>query len=379
MENIYQICCACDPELISLAFEPLLILSAQKGDTIDHLVINGDVARTLIQLAISYRYPQGYFEDPTLDSDTRLEIERNNVRDVIRSLGCLSENFLFHLLTVLESTPDLPVISSSSHGPLDLVPEYVIHAFSSLAKPLNRLVAERNIIEKSQFTVLEKALYLVGKYCNQLILIFLSGSYESCREEAFSISRLLCMAIASFSPFLSDICTSYKHEDRQLFHETLALSVFFSLLCLVHIPELATESRLGEVPYDIRGAMRGPGGEDHVACLVLMRLTKESNELACTIFNLDFSTFDGHSTSLIHRISKIIEVLKDLERQRGYHSTSKRVPFTTAMTRRIILRSLVDLVAKANHNVCRKDITYLENILYANLESLISITPETDI
>lgn len=82
---------------------------------------------------------------------------------------------------------------------------------------------------------------------------------------------------------------------------------------------------------------------------------------------------------MIHRISKIIEVLKDLERQRGYHSTSKRVPFTTAMTRRIILRSLVDLVAKANHNVCRKDITYLENILYANLESLISITPETDI
>ena len=103
------------------------------------------------------------------------------------------------------------------------------------------------------------------------------------------------------------------------------------------------------------------------------------SQSACTIFNLDFSTFDGHSTSLIHRISKIIEVLKDLERRRGYHSTPKRGPFTTAMTRRIILRSLVDLVAKADHNVCRKDITYLENIIYANLESLVSITPETDI
>jgi len=109
------------------------------------------------------------------------------------------------------------------------------------------------------------------------------------------------MAIASFSPFLSDICTSYKHEDRQLFHETLALSVFFSLLCLVHIPELATESRLGEVPYDIRGAMRGPGGEDHVACLVLMRLTKESNELGKLQFNffLRFKNFYGLLTTVI--------------------------------------------------------------------------------
>jgi hypothetical protein len=45
----------------------------------------------------------------------------------------------------------------------------------------------------------------------------------------------------------------------------------------LQIPELPAPS-LGTI-YDIRGAMRGPGGDDHVGCLALKRLTSESDDL----------------------------------------------------------------------------------------------------
>ena len=86
------------------------------------------------------------------------------------------------------------------------------------------------------------------------------------------------------------------------------LSARAALLSIRRIPELFAQSQLGSNQYDIRGAMRGPGGEDHVGCLTLMRLAFESDRLVGILVS---------EKDLIPQVCEVCKELKSIEMQRG--------------------------------------------------------------
>ena len=153
--------------------------------------------------------------------------------------------------------------------------------------------------------------------------------------EIFPVSRLANLATAAFSPALSALCkleASSNDTDRALSeaaHKAVDASVHAAALSIVHIPELTAESTLDHSPFDIRGAFRGPGGEDHVGCLTLSRLAFESDELARTMVN--------SSPSLALELCKLHNQLKAIENERprgtshgkGVAAKSRRILVST--------------------------------------------------
>jgi hypothetical protein len=114
------------------------------------------------------------------------------------------------------------------------------------------------------------------------------------------------------------------------------LSAIFdmSIVSIEHIPELFAESTLKHSQYDIRGTMRGPGGEDHVGCLALMRLIQESESLTKIIVAV-------HAETFVPRLCHLHQQLKAIENERGVGiSYGKGV---TPASRRILLGILSDI------------------------------------
>ena len=110
--------------------------------------------------------------------------------------------------------------------------------------------------------------------------------------------------------------------------QLLVPMVSMALLSLRHIPELTAASTLATTcNYDIRGAMRGPGGEDHVACITLMRMCREARLKEMLI------NFIG--PKFIQEMCGVYVYLKE-------HGVSNDTagPHTTPMTRRIVLQTV---------------------------------------
>jgi len=87
--------------------------------------------------ATACRYPVGYFDDPGANSDEDLEIERNDVRDLLRAVsdpGSSSEpiSMALRLLLKLLQACEHSVLSSRDRH--QLFDETVIHAFSALGR-----------------------------------------------------------------------------------------------------------------------------------------------------------------------------------------------------------------------------------------------------
>ena len=99
--------------------------------------------QSALSLAGACGYPSDYFADLSAGSDEELEVERNAVRDLLRALAGSNENGL-----VLDKQSHMPLpvslkvlsqllhqcdqaVSSARHQ-RQLVPETVVHAFSSL-------------------------------------------------------------------------------------------------------------------------------------------------------------------------------------------------------------------------------------------------------
>jgi hypothetical protein len=80
------------------------------------------------------------------------------------------------------------------------------------------------------------------------------------------------------------------------------ISIQAAATSLVRLPELAAPSSLRQTRYDIRGAMRRPGGEDHFGCLALLRLATESEVLA--------QVFVRTNASVVIELCKLNEQLK---------------------------------------------------------------------
>ena len=87
------------------------------------------------------------------------------------------------------------------------------------------------------------------------------------------------------------------------------LCIQAAALSVLQLPELSAPSTLRSSRYDIRGAMRSPGGEDHVGCLALMRLASESEILA--------RIFVQTKSSVVIDLCRLYEQLKIIENERG--------------------------------------------------------------
>jgi hypothetical protein len=86
-------------------------------------------------------YPAGYFDDLGLQSDEDLEIERNEVRDLVRALVSppvsIPGKTPLHLIPLKLLVRLLAACEQSVRASLDsrsLLNEVVLHAFSSLGK-----------------------------------------------------------------------------------------------------------------------------------------------------------------------------------------------------------------------------------------------------
>ena len=227
------------------------------------------------------------------------------------------------------------IIQEASHH-TTLPQESAVHALSALAKPLNKI--GKKYIEQLSINECIVILRTLQSYTGLFQL--LNSSLQSLpTSQILPVSRLALMGLASLSPmfsYLVEIPVQQVTTDlqRQLFHgleNSLKLGIQHALMASAKIPELAAESTLQSTRYDIRGTMRGPGGEDHVGCIALMRLSFESNNLAHALTGI-------YGPTLLSDVANLHNELKILEQKR-----SPGCDFgigVCPISRRLVLRSL---------------------------------------
>jgi len=316
-------------------------------------------------LATSCGYPPNYFNNMAASSDEDLEIERNDVRDILRTVtgsgegGSTADAAVAHhgplsvsiriLSQVLHSCHKAVVNGSNNNNNTRggdagavLFPEAAAHAFSSLAKPLNALAkyaatqASGSSARERLDNILDLAMNLLCRLCQATIQLY--GCSDITPQQVLPRSRIVDIAICSMSPMLSARYQSDENIARGIRETTLPLVLEAATLSLERLPELAAESTLGRTPYDVRGTMRGPGGEDHVGCLAMMRLSNESPALTLAVVAV--------AAPFIARLCHIHHHLKlvELERGMGVHHGKGM----TATSRRILLNALSHLELSSN-------------------------------
>lgn len=220
-------------------------------------------------LSGSCQYPPDYFQNLAIDSDGDLEIERNDVRDVIRSVsnfesGNFSQSSSLLILEYFINSIDASIQEAASRKILPQ--EGVAHALSALAKPLNKLAKKYGEQpQQNQSNIMTRSLQSYSSVFQGLNSSFHSLSIS----QILPVSRLALIGLSSIAPMLSSLVSANfvaSGDHNKLIHalnNTLKLGLEHSIAATSKIPELAAESTLKITRYDIRGTMRGPGGEDH--------------------------------------------------------------------------------------------------------------------
>jgi hypothetical protein len=314
------------------------------------LCIAKNLAECTIALAEKCTYPLNYFNDLTMDNDEELEIERNDVRDVVRSVTNVNKEIqkvpLLLLDYVLQYCSERIMNSSSSSSTSNgckLSPEVAVHVLSSPAKSLQCLAEViPNLGEchysKTVQSITQRVLDCISVVCQQVVEAFGLGVHMN---EIFPVSRLLCICLSSLSPFFSSLLINSNHLSKELssrLHQILGQFIFVVVESVKNIPELIVRSSLGDTVYDIRGAMRSPGGEDHVGCIAMMRLTVEDEDLAFTALKTAAQSNNMDVVSVLLELSKIHDRLHSQEMERGvgiWHGQG-----VTPKSRRVWLKSI---------------------------------------
>ncbi|KAG7364425.1 hypothetical protein IV203_037627 [Nitzschia inconspicua] len=289
------------------------------GPLLDPLIVH--FCNCAINLTSECRYPPGYFADLTLCNDDDLENERNDVRDLLRTLSAIPS---------FESnnagpTPSMAITVGSSvllnflnscDSPIQaaaaarrLFPETPLHSFSALAKSINACASlyKENSCRNGEQERLQSILRLALK------LSYVSGSSivnhfpTAPINEILPLSRLFNLALASLSPMLSMLLELPSFEREVI--ELLAVGIEASGTSLLRLPELTGPSTVRSSRFDIRGAMRSPGGEDHVGVLTLLRLSSESTRLAMALHM--------SKATVVTDLCSLHDELKRMELQRG--------------------------------------------------------------
>ena len=339
-----------------------------------------------MSLATSCAYPPNYFVDMALDSDEEVENERNDVRDLIRcittipdscqNLGEMIQHSSIKIIDRLvnacyaETTKNKDLITQSLHT-INLTRETVVHALSALAKPLSKLVSRIHFFGETSVRILSIAIETLGNICQELVIIFEASASSSSAVNPtiiFPVSRLASIGTASFGQTfarilditsfaesgegnnsgVNNVCISSMMNLRHSLKRTIDFSMKAASLSVKYFPELMALSTLDNTIYDIRGAMRGPGGEDHVGCLALKRVVHENDKLAKFVLCSfgEFSQRDKEASyseincafSLLSTLCQILEQLKQQELSRGRNVLHGQG--VTPKSRRILLHTV---------------------------------------
>lgn len=266
-----------------------------------------------MNLAKQCAYPIGYFSDLQENNDEELEMERNDVRDVLRGISGHSSgektstpsglHVSFCVLVKLIDTCAQPIFEVGNDGK-HLFPESALHAFSALARPIYAIALQ---YQGSPSAEVEKPLKMA------FAIMYSAGR---CIKQAFGqpfnhnllpLSRLYSLATASLSPAFSALSATKQFEGGIV--QLLEICFQAAVLSIVHLPELSAPSTLRSSRFDVRGAMRSPGGEDHVGILALMRLATESPALTNVILRAN--------PSIVFDLCRLYQQLKQMEKERG--------------------------------------------------------------
>ena len=319
-----------------------------------------------MSLAASCAYPKGYFDHFSALSDENLEIYRNDVREMLRTVAGSDEGG--STANVEASRPPLPLSQkvmqkvlhsifesiSQSQVAHQLPEETAVHALSALAKPLNHQALDWDHLGGQN---LETALKCLS-CAHDLVL----SSFDHLTEARinFSVTRTLNIAIASLSPMLSKVGVVLREssdEKRHQISQLLRSTITLTLLSTEKFPELPVT--LNRDPnLEARGSMRGPGGEDHVACVALMRLCSDSERLGRMIAE--------ESRPFLPRMCELYQRLKSQEIERGGHLLN--LQGTTPKSRRILLGAICRIEAITQGGAS----TVLQQIFTSAVESIAS-------
>jgi hypothetical protein len=285
-QSIQQVCASPSRTVRSFAAESLYTLHEALVKTLTdnrevpltaeflEVVIN-HFFQSSMNLALQCGYPPDFFNDLGLDNDDDLESERNDVRDVLRTIsgipstvyernGGISDALTFAassiLLQLLQACAQ-PIREAAASN--SLFSEPALHAFSALAKPINSTATlysknvDMGIYGKNITTILNLALEIASNAGRCLLLAFPLASIN----ELLPLSRLYNLAIASLAPMFSTLCQ--RQSTKQEVETTIRIGIEAAATSLMRLPELTGPSTLRQTRFDIRGAMRSPGGEDH--------------------------------------------------------------------------------------------------------------------
>lgn len=287
-----------------------------------------------MSLATSCAYPKGYFDNLSALSDENLEIYRNDVRDVLRSVAGSDEGGSTANVEASRAPLSLSqkVLQKVLHSILEsifqsrnaqLPDEAAIHALSALAKPLNHQALGWDHLGAQN---LETALRCLSG-AQDSVLSSLAHSSEA--HVVFPVARTLNIAVASLSPMIAKVGVAFLESSGDKKHQIghlLRSAIRLILTSIENFPELPAIPN-HDIHLEARGAMRGPGGEDHVACVALMRLCSSSDQLGRIVAE--------ESRPFLPKMCELYQRLKTLEVERGGRLLN--VQGTTPKSRRILL------------------------------------------
>ena len=272
-----------------LVYEPLEALASRVGSNVltegawycreDFLDgVRSFLIQSSMNLALKASYPPLYFryyEEPVI---SELEVERNDARELLRTVAMTDEKALVFILSECQN--------SFASGVLDA---NACHVFSALAKPVTKVLAKVAGGESSALHFwlgcLREMLHCAVKLLTSLGMQSEGGVGSGSRplpnsalSASIDILRVVCISISSHGLIFHSLLRKEPRFEAAL-QEIAALSVQFCVACCQKVREhplmMDASADLNSLE-NLRGEFRGPGGEDHVGALALNRLCFEA-------------------------------------------------------------------------------------------------------
>lgn len=257
-------------EHIESIHKVLVECAATKSQSYFYQIATKGICEGTLILSQKCAYPLEYFENLADDNIEEIEIERNDVRDIIRSIVNL-ENSSTSCQASLEILKQIIghcklSIAEDQNGRDNRLPhETIIHALSAPAKSLTTLAKAGNFTPDIE-DIICNALDCLTFYCERLLHAF-SASVPL--NDTLPVSRLICLTVASFAPFFAALIkVGNKNAVVQKAHKCIGVCVLALTNSIIRVPELVASSSLDCTRYDIRGAFRAPGGEGEFNCIL---------------------------------------------------------------------------------------------------------------
>jgi hypothetical protein len=305
-----------------------------------------------LRLASLCGYPNDYWVDPGQASDVDLELERTQVREIIRAVASVDESqiknksgsmrlpdWTIHVLGLLLTHCNEAFTQAKVQG--QLPPETAIHLFSSLAKPVCNLTLYWSVSEemsRDHARVIELYLEAQSTVTRLVVDALNRGSYSA---QLMASCRTALIGSASSCPAMAYLLHPSNGQSNlvQAVENLLLMSINLAALSIIHIPELLAHSDQRN-EYSIRGSMRPPGGEDHVGVVMLSRLVSVNPQFTSIVALIAKPSMADLCNLYVH--------ITVIERQRGYNVLHGQG--VSRKSRRLVLQTLCTLASTYDMN-----------------------------